>query len=173
MNYIMGVKWLKLLLSIYTCAFVQSLDILKKSWNLPSNFPDLEKVLKIEIKCKKKMVKRLECFFFEQLQQVFYKWIFFFVLVKSHSISPVRLECITERALFLHYFFIVSINHLFYNLDSGEKKKLFWKKCGKNLESWILKSVGTLIQILCTCCVSTLSLVPIFFSFVFGYDKVL
>ena len=112
-------------------------------------------------------------FFFEKLQQVFYKWIFFFlVLVKSHSISPVRLECITERALFLHYFFIVSINHLFYNLDSGEKKKLFWKKCGKNLESWILKSVGTLIQILCTCCGSTLSLVQVFFSFVFGYDNV-
>ena len=106
------------------------------------------------------MVKRLECFFFEKLQQVFYKWIFFFVLVKSHSISPVRLECITERALFLHHFFIVSINHLFYNLDSGEKKKLFWKKCGKNLESWILKSVGTLIQILCTC--------MLWFNFILG-----
>ena len=39
------------------------------------------------------------------------------------------------------FFFIISINHLFYNLDSGEKKKLFWKKSGKNLESWILKSV--------------------------------
>ena len=30
--------------------FVQSLEFLKKSWNLPQNFPDLEKVWKIEIK---------------------------------------------------------------------------------------------------------------------------
>ena len=118
------------------------------------------------------MVKRLECFFLKSYNKCFTSGFFFFVLVKSHSISPVRLECITERALFLHYFFIVSINHLFYNLDSGEKKKLFWKKCGKNLESWILKSVGNLIQILCTCCGSTLSLVQVFFSFVFGYDNV-
>ena len=58
---------------------------------------------------------------------------FFLVLVKSHSILPVRLQCIMERALFLHYFFIVSINHLFYNLDSGEKKNCF----GKSLEKML------------------------------------
>ena len=93
------------------CAFVQSLDFLKKSWNFLSNFPDL---------------------------------------VNLGEISFLGLQCIMERALFLHYFFLVSVNHLFYNLDSGEKKKLFWKNSGKNLESWILKSVWTLIQILCT-----------------------
>ena len=84
----MGVKWLKLLLSIYTCAFVQSLDFLKKSWNLPSNFPDLEKVLKIEIKCKKKMVKRLECFFLKATTSVLQVDFSFFScwsnLIQSH-----------------------------------------------------------------------------------------
>ena len=38
--------------------FVQSLEFLKKSRNLQSNFPDLEKVWKIEIKSRK-MVKSL------------------------------------------------------------------------------------------------------------------
>ena len=48
--------------------------ILEKSWHLPSNFPDLEKVWEIEIKTGK-MVKSLE--FFSELQQVLYKWICF------------------------------------------------------------------------------------------------
>ena len=41
--------------------FVQSLEFLKKSLNLPSNFPDLEKVFKKGIKSGK-MVKSLELF---------------------------------------------------------------------------------------------------------------
>ena len=41
--------------------FVQSFESLKKTSNLPSNFPDLEKVWKIEIKSGK-MIKSLEFF---------------------------------------------------------------------------------------------------------------
>ena len=48
--------------------FVRSLEFFKKSWNLPSSFLDLEKVWKMML----------------------YKWIFFFVVVKSYSISCFR-----------------------------------------------------------------------------------
>ena len=62
--------------------FVQRLEFLKKS--LPSNFSDLEKVWKREMKSVK-MVFILQsynkCFISE----------FFFVLVSSYSISPLRL----------------------------------------------------------------------------------
>ena len=49
-----------------------SLEFLKKSWNLPSNFSDQEKVWKMEIKSGK-IVRSLN----------------FFLVVKSHSISPI------------------------------------------------------------------------------------
>ena len=71
------------------------------------------------------------------------KWIFFFVLLKSYSISPVRLQRIVKKALFLCFFLKRSIDHLFDNLESG-KKLLFWKKSGKSLEFWIQKFVQTL-----------------------------
>ena len=38
-----------------------SLEFMKKSWNLSSNFPEMEIVWKIEIKCAK-IVKSLEFF---------------------------------------------------------------------------------------------------------------
>ena len=38
---------------LFYAGFVLSLEFLKKSWNLLSNFPDLEKVWKIEIKSGK------------------------------------------------------------------------------------------------------------------------
>ena len=72
---------------------------MKRSWNLPSNFPDPEKVWKIEIKSGR-MLKSLE-FFFSKLQQVLYKVVF--VLVKSYSISPVCLQRPTQKALFRHF----------------------------------------------------------------------
>ena len=34
--------------------------------------------------------------------------------------------------------------HLFDNLKSGKRNDRFGKKCGKSLEFWIKKSVGTL-----------------------------
>ena len=80
-----------------------------QSWNLLSNFPVLEKVWKIEIKSGKKWLK------------VFLKatttalWVkFFFLLVKSYSISPVCLQRID-------------------NLDSGKRNCCFWKSLEKNL----------------------------------------
>ena len=50
------------LLPIWPPGFVQSLEFLKKSWNLSSNFSDLEKVWKMEVKSGK-MVKSLDFFF--------------------------------------------------------------------------------------------------------------
>ena len=51
------------------------------------------------------------------------------MLVKSYSISLVRLQRIMEKALFLR-FFKASIDHLFDNLESGKKNYGF----GKSLE---------------------------------------
>ena len=79
--------------SVLTSGFVQSLEVLKKSWSLCSYFPDLEKVWKrwnLE-----KMIKSLEFFsffFFSNLQQVLYKWIFF-----SNLIQPLPYVCSVPR----------------------------------------------------------------------------
>ena len=114
--------------SVLTSGFVQSLEFLKKSWSLCSYFPDLEKVWKrwnLE-----KMIKSLEFFsffFFSNLQQVLYKWIFFF---KSYSASSVCLQRTTKKALFLR--FRVAIEHLFDNLVSGERNYCFEKSSGKS-----------------------------------------
>ena len=87
-----------------------------QSWNLLSNFPVLEKVWKIEIKSG------------EKLQQLLYKWNFF-LLVKSYSILPVRLQRIIDKALFL-LFFLRSLAHLFDKWESGKRSYCF----GKSLE---------------------------------------
>ena len=108
---------------------------MKKAWNLPSNFPDLEKVWKTEKKPGKKIVKR----FFWKLQQVLYKWNFF-LLVKSYSILPVhvRLQRIVDKALFL--LFLRSLLRTYLITLSLEREILFWKKCGKKIQ----KSVQSL-----------------------------
>ena len=100
---------------------------MKKSGNLPSNFPDLEKDRNMELKSGK-MVKSLDIFF---------------VLVKSYSMSSLRLQRIVKKALFLP-FLEVSIDHLFDNLESGKKNYYFGKKSGKRPEFGIQKSVRTL-----------------------------
>ena len=56
---------------------------------------------------------------FFKLQQVLYNWIFF-VFVKSYPISPVRLQCIVKKALFLS-FFKVCIDELFDSLEFGKE----------------------------------------------------
>ena len=61
---------------------------MKKSWNLPSSFLNLEKVWKMEIKSGK-MVKSLEFFFQSYNKFIRHKVIFCFVLVKSYSVSTV------------------------------------------------------------------------------------
>ena len=67
------------------------------------------------------MVKSLN-FFFKATANAF-----FFVLVKSYSISPVRLKRIIQKALFLR-FFKVYIAHLFDNLEPGKRKYCFGEK---------------------------------------------
>ena len=76
--------------------FVQSLEFLKKSWNLSSNFLDLEKVWKMRWSLRKLS------FFFSKLQQMLYKWIFF-TFVKSYSISSICLQHTMKKALLLDY----------------------------------------------------------------------
>ena len=107
-----------------TVGFVQSLEFLKKSWNLPSNFPDLGKVWKIEVKSWKNGKK--SWVFLKAVQQILQKWIFFFVLVKSYSISP---AC-HGKSFVPAFFFKFSIDHLFHNLESGKINYCF----GKSLE---------------------------------------
>ena len=108
--------------------FAQSCEFLKKSWNLASNFPDLEKVWKMEIKFGKrsKVVSFSFCNFKSEIC---------FVLVRSYSISTLCLQCIVKKISFLHFFkkWKVCIDHLFDNLESG-----------KSLEFSIQKSVPTM-----------------------------
>ena len=64
---------------------------------------------------------------------------FFSMLIKSYSISPVLLQRIMEKALFLQFFFFFflggggSIDHLFGNLESGRSlnfgSKTLYKPC--------------------------------------------
>ena len=89
---------------------------MKKSWNLPSSFLNLEKVWK---NGKKSWV-----FFFSKLQQI-YKW--FFVLFWSNLIQS---QLYDERS-FIPAFLKVFIDHLVW-----KKKLLFWKKGWKKF--WTL-----------------------------------
>ena len=80
--------------------FVQSLEVLKKSSHLPSNFPDLEKVWKMEIKSGKMLFFKATASALHFISEIFV------VLVKSYSIWPVRLQRIMKwKALFLRVFF--------------------------------------------------------------------
>ena len=97
-----------------TVGFVQSLEFLKKSWNLPSHFPDLGKVWKIEVKSWKNGKK--SWVFLKAVQQILQKWIFFFVLVKSYSISP---AC--HGKSFVHAFFLSSLLITYFITLSLEK----------------------------------------------------
>ena len=72
-------------------------------------------------------------FFFSNLQQVRYKFIFFFVFFfKSYSTSSVCFQRTTKKAWFLR--FKVSVDHLFDNLETGERNYCFGKSSGKSLE---------------------------------------
>ena len=130
-------SWVFLVRRLLLTGFVQSLEFLKKSWSFPSTFPELEKVCKIEVKSWKNGKK--SWFFFKattsssQVKRVLCLW----NLIQS------RLH-VMEKASFLQgFFFKLSIDHLFHNLESGKKiivLEKVWRK------SWILyqKSVRTL-----------------------------
>ena len=107
--------------------FVQRLEFLKKS--LPSNFSDLEKVWKREMKSGK-MVKSLEFLFLQSYNKCFISE-FFFVLVSSYSISPLRLisnvllrvyvllccACtLLENRQYLEWWTFLNVNQNYYGL---------------------------------------------------------
>ena len=117
-------SWVFLVRCLLLTGFVQSLEFLKKSWSFPSTFPELEKVCKIEVKSWKNGKK--SWFFFKattsssQVKRVLCLW----NLIQS------RLH-VMEKASFLQgFFFKLSIDHLFHNLESGKKNYCF----GKSLE---------------------------------------
>ena len=116
---------------VLTAGFVQSVEFLKKSWNLSNYFPDLEKVWK---RWSLEKMRKSHEFFFSNLQQVLYKWIFSFLFFfQSYSTSSSCLQSTTKKALFLR--FKVSIDHLFDNLESGERNYCFGKSSGKSSSS--------------------------------------
>ena len=126
-------------LQVYA-GFVQSPEFSRKCWNLPSNFPDLKKVWKMEIKYGK-IVKSLEFFFlYSKLQQVLIRSEILSVLVKSYSILPVRSRHTMQKALFLHFLCLYWSPKASDNLESGKRNYCFVEKSGKSLEFWIQKS---------------------------------
>ena len=66
--------------------------------------------------------------FFLKLQHVLHKWNFV-LLVKSYSILPA-----SHGKSFVPAFFKVSVDHLFYNLESGKRNYCFWKSLEKVLK---------------------------------------
>ena len=96
--------------------FVQSFEFLKNSWNVISNFSDLEKVWKTEMKSSK-MVKCLEGFFFWKLQQVLSKWNFFvwsnliqsYLYVCSESWKKLC-SCISLTSLLITYKYLITVS---------------------------------------------------------------
>ena len=120
--------------------FVHSLEFLKKSWNFPSNFPELEKVWKMEIKSLKNGKK---------------SWVFFFFFKATTRTLEVTLFRFGQILFNLARLFAThhensfapafSIDHLFGNLVSENRNFCFGIKSGKSLEFWVPKSVRTLV----------------------------
>ena len=86
----------------HICLTVVPSWILGKVLKFAHQFSRPGKGLENRDKVLKKWLKVLR--FFWKLQQVHNRWNFF-VLVKSYSVSPVYLQCIMEKALFLCFFF--------------------------------------------------------------------
>ena len=120
--------------------FVHSLEFLKKSWNFPSNFPELEKVWKMEIKSLKNGKKSWVFFlFFQSYNKDFRSYIISFW---SNLFNLARLFATHHENSFAP---ALSIEHLFGNLVSKNRNFCFGIKSGKSLEFWIPKSVRTLV----------------------------
>ena len=110
--------------------FVQSLKFLKKSWNLPSNFPDLEKVWKVE-RMSGKMAKIVK-FFFQSCNKCFISDYIFrfgqivFALARTFAVHPEKSVVST---------FLRSVLTTYLITSSLEKHYCFRKKIWK--KSWI------------------------------------
>ena len=105
--------------------FVQSLEFLKKSWNLSSKFPDLEKVWKIERKSWKTI--KSQGFFFESYNKCFIKDIFF-VLLKSYSVFSACMFAVHHKKSFVPAVFLRSRI-----ITTGKRNYCFGKSLGKVL----------------------------------------
>ena len=130
-------SWVFLFRRLLLTGFLQSLEFLKKSWSLPSSFPELEKVCKIEVKSWKHGKK--SWFFFKattstsQVKRFLCLW----NLIQS------RLH-VMEKGLSLRVFFLSSLLITYFITLSLEKEIIVMEKVRR--KSWILdqKSVRTL-----------------------------
>ena len=111
--------------------FVQILQFFKKAWNLPSNFPDLEEVWKVETKSGK-MVNNILSSFQSCKKCFLVKFLCCFGQYDSTSLA--RLDCIGKKPLFLRFLRSAYIDHLLDNLESGGRSYCFRKKSGRSLE---------------------------------------
>ena len=109
------------------------LEFVKKSWNLPSNFPDLEGIWNIEVKSGKNGKK--SCVFFPKLLQVLYKWnVFCFGQI---LFNLVRTFAVHRKKRFVPAFLrSILITYYVDNLESGKRNYCFGKKVWN--KSWIL-----------------------------------
>ena len=82
--------------TLFTRGFVQSLE---KALKFVQQFSRPGKIWKIE-RNSGEMVKSLK-FFFQSYNKCFLSDFIFFGLVKSYSISPVRLQCVREKSFVL------------------------------------------------------------------------
>ena len=89
---------------------------------MPSKFPDLDKVWKMEMKSGK-MVKSLESFFKPTTTALEVKFLRFGQIL----FNLVRMFAAHHEKRFVPASFKVSIDHLVDNLECGKKKLLFWK----------------------------------------------
>ena len=89
------------------------------------------------------MVKGLEFFLFFFFKAASALQLNFFVFIKSYSIRA-YFAAHHEKS-FVPAFLMVSIDHLFLNLESAKRNNCFRKKNRKTLEFRIQKSVRTLI----------------------------
>ena len=114
--------------------FVQSLEFLKKSLSLPSNFPDLEKVWKNG--------KKSPVFFFQSYNKCFISDFFFrFGQILFNLVHTCALH--REKSLFMRFLTSVLITYLL-NWSLEKEIIVLGKKSRKSLEFWIQKSVRTL-----------------------------
>ena len=112
-----------------------SLEFLHKSWNLRSNFTDLEKVWKIEIKSWKN--GKIPVFFFQSYNKWF-KSVFFLFCSNVIQSCPYVCSAPWKTLVFLRF-----LRSLFKNL-SLEKEITVLKKSLESVEFWVQKSVRTL-----------------------------
>ena len=121
--------------------FIEHLEIWK-SWNLPSNFPDSEKVWKIGIKSRK-VLKSLEFLFSSKLQQVLYKKIFFILsnlfqsrpIFEVHENIHVALQNKLCSCMFLRSVLIACLITL--SLYSHSLYTLKFHTCGPHIHNFI------------------------------------